>query len=80
MKGCRECAYSSREGGENMKKRYSQLISIQNDHPVTQSTDPAFWFHLQYSLLLAMKEQGVINMVQLRHADDKLNRKRSKTL
>jgi hypothetical protein len=59
-----------------MKKKYSQLMATLNDHPVTQSDDPEFWFHLQHSLLMALKEQELISMEQYCNAEDKLNRKR----
>ena len=53
-------------------RNFSQLQKIENDRPVTEKTDRAFWDLLQRSLLLALKEQGILTEMQYRHAAGKL--------
>lgn len=59
-----------------MKKNFAQLQRIDHDHPITKETDYEFLCHLQKALLLALEECGRINVLQYRHAEEKLNLQR----
>lgn len=59
-----------------MAKRYASLEAIENDRKITRETDEAFLHQLQSGLLLALKEQGRLNEMQYRHAQDRLNQQR----
>ena len=39
----------------------AKLIQIAKDREITQKTDPEFWFICQQSVLLALKELGLLN-------------------
>lgn len=54
-----------------MKRAIYELNSIANNHQITKDTDNAFLFHLQGSILLALKEQGKLNLIQYRYAEEK---------
>lgn len=55
-----------------MKPDTSKWIHTEGDRPVTQETDPGFWRLLKLGLLLALRERGLLNDVQLRLAREKL--------
>ncbi len=56
-----------------MAKQFASLERIENDRKITKETDYEFLHHLQTGLLLALKEQGRLNEIQYRHAQEKLN-------
>ena len=58
-----------------MRKRdQAQLVSIENDHRITRTSDPEFWFLYQRAVLLALKEMGVLNDAQYWYAEQKLKK------
>lgn len=59
-----------------MAKRYATLRRVDNDHKISKDTDYEFLYQLQNSLLLALKEQGRLNAMQYRNAEEKLKRQR----
>ena len=54
----------------------ARLTGISEAHTVTQETEPAFWFHMQGAILLALKEDGVLSEAQLSWAEGKLQQQR----
>lgn len=52
------------------------LLHIDNDREINQETDGEFLFQLQRSLLLDLKERGLLTEIQLRYAEEKLQRQR----
>ena len=62
-----------------MKRKYSKLESIENDHPITKENEGEFLYNLQNGLLLALREQGILNLMQYRHAVEKLRRQWGKS-
>ncbi len=59
-----------------MAKKFASLEHIENDRKITKETNYEFLHHLQTGLLLALKEQGRLNEIQYRHAQEKLNQQR----
>lgn len=57
-----------------MRKQKAVLESIESDRPVTKEQDGAFWEEVQHALLLALKETGTLNDLQLRYAEKKLTK------
>lgn len=57
-----------------MARQYASLEQIKHNRKITQETDHAFLYRLQGGLLLALKEQGRLNEMQYRHAQDRLDR------
>lgn len=53
-------------------KKYAALQRVDNDHPITKDANSAFIYHLQHSLLLALKERGRLSEMQYRHAAKRL--------
>lgn len=59
-----------------MPKKYAKLQHIENNHKITKDTDYEFLYSLQNGLLLALKEQGRLNTMQYRHAEERLKQQR----
>lgn len=59
-----------------MAKQYASLEAVENNRKITKETDYEFLYHLQSSLLLALKEEGRFNEMQYRHAQHRLNQQR----
>lgn len=59
-----------------MAKKFAELQRIDNDHKITKDTDDEFLYHLQNGLLLALKEQGRLNAMQYRYAEERLKQQR----
>jgi len=57
-----------------MRKYFSLLHRIDNNHEITKEHDPEFWFFLQYALLTALREQGLLGVMQYRYAADQLKK------
>ena len=55
-----------------MMRRKVLLLQIENDREISPETDEEFFDVLWRSLLLALKEDGVINEAQLRRAEEKI--------
>ena len=59
-----------------MEKKYSTLQRIEHERIITHDTDYIFLYHLQSSLLLALRECGTLNAIQYRYAEEKLRQQR----
>ena len=59
-----------------MAKRFAYLERLDNDSAITYEGDYEFIYHLQISLLQALQEQGILNTIQYRQAQEKLNQQR----
>lgn len=59
-----------------MRKKFAELQRIDNNRPITKDHDYEFLYNLQNALLLALKEQGRLNGMQYRHAEESLKRQR----
>ena len=57
-----------------MARRYASLEKIEHNRRITKEQDALFLHRLQSGLLLALKEQGQLNEMQYRHAQDRLDR------
>ena len=55
-----------------MMRRKVLLLQIENDREISPETDEEFFDALWRSLLLALKEDGFMNEVQLRRAEEKI--------
>lgn len=51
---------------------HPQLVQIKEKQAVTKETHPEFWFHCQRAILLGLKEDGVLDEIQYRHAEEHL--------
>lgn len=51
-----------------------RLIGVANYHPITKSSDRDFVFLIQRSALLCLKEDGILNEMQYRMAEEMLLR------
>ena len=59
-----------------MARIYAQLLLIDNNRKITHDTDAQFLYQLQRFLLLALREQGILTAMQLRHAQEGLQKQR----
>ena len=59
-----------------MAKQFAVLQCIDNNEGITQENHYEFLYHLQNTLLLALREQGRLNTMQHRHAEEKLKKQR----
>lgn len=59
-----------------MARKFAKLQRIDNDHKITKDMDYEFLYHLQNGLLLALKEQGRLNEMQYRTAEERLKQQR----
>ncbi len=59
-----------------MEKKFAKLQEIEHDRNITEETDYKFLYQLQNALLLALREQGRLNAMQHRHAEEKLKQQR----
>ena len=50
----------------------ARLVGIENNREITKETDSQFWFAYQNAILLALKDNDVLNEVQYRFAAAKL--------
>lgn len=57
-----------------MAKQYASLVKIEHNRKITREQDEPFLYRLQSGLLLALKEQGRLNEMQYRHAQERLDR------
>lgn len=51
-----------------LKKQFARLQQIDHNEPITLDTHYEFLHHLQSALLLALQEQGRLNVIQYRYA------------
>ena len=47
-----------------------RLLGVTDEKIITQKTDPEFWTLLQQALLLGLKDEGILNEVQYRYAEE----------
>ena len=59
-----------------MEKKFAELQRIDNNEKITGETHYEFLYHLQRALLLALREQGRLNALQYRHAEESLKQQR----
>ena len=59
-----------------MAKQFSTLERIENNEVITDTNHYEFIYKLQNALLLALCEQGSLNTMQYRQAEESLKRKR----
>ena len=59
-----------------MARRFAELQRIDDNEAITKETHYEFLYHLQSVMLLALREQGTLNAMQYRHAEEKLKRQR----
>ncbi len=52
----------------------ARLIRIENDREITRASDPEFWYAYQRAVLLALKDQGILDDTQYRYAEDALQK------
>ena len=56
------------------RTQFAELSRIENNQIIIKDTDSEFLYHLQQALLLALREQGRLNPMQYRHADERLKK------
>ena len=59
-----------------MAKKFAQLQRIDNNEQITMESHYEFLYHLQSAMLLALREQGKLNTMQHRYAEEKLKEQR----
>ena len=59
-----------------MAGRFAQLKNIIGTDEITKEFHYEFLFHLEGAILLALREQGRLNPMQYRHAEEKLKQQR----
>ena len=59
-----------------MGKKQAKLARIENNEPISMESHYEFLYQLQHVLLLALRERGSLSPMQLRHAQEQLNRHR----
>lgn len=57
-------------------RKVPKLQRIENNESITRETHYDFLYHLQNTMLLALREQGRLNAMQHRHAEEKLKQQR----
>ena len=57
-----------------MAGTFAALERIDNNRSISRASDPEFWYGMELSLLLALRERGVLNMSEYRHAEERLSR------
>lgn len=61
-----------------MKRRYATLTEIKHNRPITKDNHAKFLYILQNGLLMALKEQGILNLMQYRQGLEKLREQNGK--
>ena len=56
----------------NMEKKFARLERIDHNLQITEETQYGFLHHLRLALLLALHEQGTLNRMQYRYAQEQL--------
>ena len=59
-----------------MARRFAELQRIDDNEAITKETHYEFLYHLQSAMLLALREQGRLNTMQHRHAEEMLKQQR----
>ena len=53
-----------------------KLVKVVGNQPITRERDPDFFFELQRGVLLSLKDDGQLNQVQYRNAEETLKEQR----
>lgn len=61
------------KGGGRMAEQ-ARLVRIEDDREVTKENDSQFLFEYQQTILLELKDRGVLNEIQYRYAEEKLKK------
>lgn len=59
-----------------MARKFEKLDRIEHNEPITMESNSEFLYQLQSALLLVLREQGILNPMQHRHAEEKLKQQR----
>ena len=59
-----------------MSRQFAELQRIDNNERITTKNHYEFLYHLQSAMLLALREQGRLDVMQHRHAEEKLKQQR----
>ena len=59
-----------------MKRQFANLQHIDNNEAISKETNYEFLYHLQSAMLLALREQGRLDVMKHRHAEEKLKQQR----
>ena len=59
-----------------MTRQFAKIQRIDNNEKITKETHYEFLYHLQSAMLLALREQGRLNTMQHRHAEEMLKQQR----
>lgn len=59
-----------------MERKFAKLDRIEHNEPITTENHYEFLYQLQRALLLALREQEILNPMQHRYAEEKLKRQR----
>ena len=59
-----------------MAGKIAKLYRIDHNDAITKETHYEFLYHLEYAILLALRERGKLNAMQYRHAEEKLRQQR----
>lgn len=51
-----------------------RITDVVNQHPIAGDTDGSFLFLIKLAVLMALREQGNMTEMQLRHAEELLHR------
>ena len=60
-----------------MRKQFAKLLRIDNNEAITTETHYEFLYHLKRAILLALKEQGRLNVMQYHYAEETLKQQRT---
>ena len=53
---------------------WARLVEVRNRRYVTGDSEPEFWIHFQRAVLLALRDEGLLNESQLGLAEERLRR------
>lgn len=59
-----------------MRRKFAVLQRIDNNCKVTKEENEVFWYHLEQALLLSLREQGRLNPMEHRDAQERLKQQR----
>lgn len=54
------------------RKKYAQLVRIENNRKITVEAEAEFLHTLQHGLLLALWKEGILDLMQYRQAEQML--------
>lgn len=58
--------------GVGRMEEQARLVGITSNREITKEADPEFWFQFQRSILLALRDNGTLDEMQYRYAEEKL--------